>query len=198
MRGNAPPRAGLTRAGLPDRTAAVGLLTAVTLTAATLAGCGVADAGPSAAGDPARGVRAPGGPAPLRVYYLTQHGTWPVTRDAPRGADAQTAVDRLLGGPTRAERARGLDSALPRGRIRARAAPGAVDLYLPWVVAELDAAAVSQLVCTAAASPGIPGGRNPLDVVVRVHESGISGTPWRVMCDETGSAAPIGASGRNR
>ncbi len=173
-------------AGTPGRIAAA-------LLAAAAGGCGIADTGPSAAGEPARGARAPDAAPPLRVYYLTQNGTWPAARTAPPRADVQTAVDELLAGPTRAERARGLVTRLPEGRVRAEASAGTADLYLPWVVSELHAVAVSQLVCTAAAAPGIPGGGDPLDVVVQVHESGLPGGPWRVRCDETGSAVPLGS-----
>ncbi|MGK5637082.1 hypothetical protein ACSNOK_01985 [Streptomyces sp. URMC 126] len=52
---------------------------------------------------------------------------------------------------------------------------------------------MNQLVCTAAAAPGVPGGERPADVRVQVHESGLSGEPWTVLCDETGAAAPAGA-----
>ncbi|MEW2343020.1 MULTISPECIES: GerMN domain-containing protein [Streptomyces] len=173
----------------PRGRAAAGLL----LAAALLTGCGVGDTGPLAAGAPAKGRRTTDGEGRLRVYFLTRHGSWPVTRPAPEGtAGPQAALDALLDGPTRAERGRGLRTAVPRGAhvVRARASAGAVDLNLPWVVAELDRAAVNQLVCTAAAAPGVPGGREPADVTVRVHESGISGEAWSVRCDENGAAAP--------
>ncbi|WP_235448784.1 GerMN domain-containing protein [Streptomyces sioyaensis] len=170
---------------------------AVVAAAVVLAGCGVTDAGPAAAGAPARGARTAGGPV-VRAYFLTANGTWPVARPAPPGAGPQTALNALLAGPTRAERDRGLRTALPAGphEVRAQVAPGAVDLYLPWVVSELATTAVSQLVCTAAAAPGIPGHKRPVDVVVRIHESGLSPKgehPWPVMCDETGAAAPVEA-----
>jgi hypothetical protein len=101
----------------------------------------------------------------------------------------------LLAGPTRDERERGLTTALPAGthRIQAEATtPGSVHLYLPWLVSELDVSAVNQLVCTAAAAPGIPGAKQSADVVVRVHESGFSGSPWDVTCDEAGTAVIVG------
>lgn len=185
--------------GVRGRVPGLGRVVAGLLVAAGLvglAGCGIADTGPAAAGEPARGARAAGGPPPLRLYYLTRNGIWPVARTAPPHAGAQTAMDELLAGPSRAERARGLVSRLPRGRVRAEATAGAVDLHLPWLVAELPRVAVSQLVCTAANAPGVPGGKDPLDVVVRVHESGIPGAPWPVRCDETGTAAPLGAPER--
>ncbi|MEV6565306.1 GerMN domain-containing protein [Streptomyces kronopolitis] len=168
---------------------------AVLFALVALAGCGVTDTGPSAAGAPAAGARTAGG-AVVRAYFVAAHGTWPVTRPAPPGAGPQTALNALLAGPTPAERARGLVTALPAGthRVRARAAQGAVDLYLPWLVSELDRVAVSQLVCTAAAAPGIPGGKRPVDVVVRVHESGLpsgAADSWAVTCDESGVAVPV-------
>ncbi|MFD9208990.1 hypothetical protein ACFVZM_22255 [Streptomyces sioyaensis] len=170
---------------------------AVVVAVAALAGCGVTDDGPAAAGAPATGARAAGAPV-VRAYFLTANGTWPVARPAPPGAGPQTALNALLAGPTRAERARGLVTALPAGphEVRAQVAPGAVDVSLPWVVSELEPAAVSQLVCTAAAAPGIPGHKRPVDVVVRLHESGMSRRgerPWPVRCDETGAAAPMEA-----
>ncbi|MGK5638057.1 GerMN domain-containing protein [Streptomyces sp. URMC 126] len=184
----APPPVGRRTA----RAAGAALL-AVLLPGGALTGCGVTDSGPSAAGAPAAGAR-PADAAPgLRVYFVARNGTWPVTRAAPAGAGPQRALDELLAGPTADERRRGLTTALPAGthRVRAEAtAPGTVDLYLPWLVPELERAAVNQLVCTAAAAPGIPGGGRPPDVVVRVHESGLSGEPWTVTCDETGAADP--------
>ncbi|WP_239012209.1 GerMN domain-containing protein [Streptomyces sioyaensis] len=170
---------------------------AVVAAVAALAGCGVTDAGPAAAGAPATGARTSGGPV-VRAYFLTANGTWPVARPAPPGAGPQAALNALLAGPTRAERARGLVTALPAGphEVRAQAAPGAVDVSLPWVVSELDRTAVNQLVCTAAAAPGIPGHKRVVDVVVRIHESGLSTKgerPWPVRCDETGAAVPVEA-----
>lgn len=170
---------------------------AALLAVLALAGCGVTDAGPSAAGAPATGARTAGGEV-VRTYFLAPNGTWPVARPAPPGAGPQTALNALLAGPTRAERARGLVTALPGGthRVRAEAAQGAVDLYLPWLVSELDRVAVHQLVCTAAAAPGIPGGKRPVDVVVRVHESGLdrkAADAWAVTCDESGVAVPAGS-----
>jgi hypothetical protein len=159
-----------------------------------LAGCGIGDAGPMKAGPPATGGLTADGSRVLRVYFVTPHGTWPVTRPAPPGTGPQDALDALLTGPTPAERARGLVTMLPASSasVRVRASPGTVDLHLPWLVADLDAVAVSQLVCTAAAAPGVPGGRQPVDVAVRVFESGLPRNPWAVRCDETGSATPVG------
>ncbi|MEV7415379.1 hypothetical protein [Streptomyces sp. NPDC089919] len=162
-----------------------------------LAGCGVPGTGPEGAGDPARGARPATATAGyVRAYFVAPNGPWPVARPAAAGAGPQQALEALLAGPSSDERARGLVTALPPGPHRVRATadrPGQVDAYLPWLVAELPHAAVNQLVCTAAAAPGIPGGRRSADVVVRLHESGLPGEPWQVMCDDTGVAAPLGA-----
>ncbi|MBB5101978.1 GerMN domain-containing protein [Streptomyces spectabilis] len=171
----------------------------VLLAALALSGCGIADSGPGHAGAPARGASTKTADRTLRITLVAPHGSWTVTRSAPAGAGPQQALDALLAGPTTAERARGITTALPSGRhrVRAVAAPGAVDLYLPWLVPELARTAVNQLVCTAAAAPGVPGGKRPVDVVVRVHESGLTGSPWHVRCDETGAAAPADAPRTN-
>ncbi|WKX69356.1 hypothetical protein [Streptomyces sp. XD-27] len=169
---------------------------AVLLASWALACCGVPDTRPESSGAPAGGGRTVGAARWVRVYFVAPNGAWPVARAASAGAGPQAALDELLAGPTRNERNRGLVTALPAGRhkVRATAAgPGAVDLYLPWLVVELDGVAVNQLVCTGAAAPGIPGGRRPADVVVRVYESGEPGEPWRVRCDETGTAIPVEA-----
>ncbi|MFK0292810.1 GerMN domain-containing protein [Streptomyces sp. NPDC090442] len=177
------------------------VVAAVLLVGSVLAGCGVSDAGPEAAGAPARGGRAGNADHWVRVYFAAPNGTWPVARAAPAGAGPQRALDELLAGPTRDERERGLSTALPAGthRVRAEAAsPGTVTLQLPWLVSELDRSAVNQLVCTAAAAPGVPGGRPSTDVVVQVYESGLPGEPWTVTCDETGAAVPVGAPRASR
>jgi hypothetical protein len=165
-----------------------------------LAGCGVTDTQPVKSGAPARAKDAVQGTDLLRVYFLTSHGSWPVTRRGSPGAGPQTALDALLAGPTRSERARGLVTALPAGahRVRAQASSGAIDLYLPWLVSELDRVAVNQLVCTAAAAPGIPEAGERADVVVRIHESGLPESAWHATCDESGAAVPLGSGGPDR
>jgi Sporulation and spore germination len=167
--------------------------TVALVSAMALAGCGVTDTGPMGAGAPARGQGTAEASQVLRVYFLTPHGMWPVARPAAPGAGPQAALDALLAGPTRAERARGLVTALPSGtrRAQARASRGSVELYLPWLVSELGRMAVHQLVCTVSAAPGIPGGRQPADVVVRVRESGLSQITWDVTCDESGTTVPV-------
>ncbi|MBP0456716.1 GerMN domain-containing protein [Streptomyces montanisoli] len=182
---------------LPRRRAALALWLPA---AALLAGCGVTATGPERAGPPAEGRRVEVRAHVFRVYFLTSRGIWPVARTAPEDAGPQGALDALLAGPTPSEHARGLLTALPPGthRVKARASRGAVDLYLPWLVSELDRTAVSQLVCTAAAAPGIPGSAKVPDVVVRIHESGLPGEVWPVLCDGSGAAAPLNTGGRAR
>ncbi|GAA2891499.1 hypothetical protein [Nonomuraea rubra] len=170
--------------GTPRRVAAV--LAAVV----ALAGCGIADTGVLPAGEPARGGLTAGSGDLLRVYFVTQEGTWPVSRPAPAGDRLQPAMDALLAGPTADERRRGLATELPRAsqRVRARTADGRVELRLPWLVRDLRPVAVSQLVCTAAAGAGgAP--------VIEVYEPGMTGGPWPVRCDESGSAVPAGEGG---
>ncbi|MEV7808589.1 hypothetical protein AB0O28_37120 [Microbispora sp. NPDC088329] len=172
------------------------MLASCVLASCVLAGCGVPDTGPAPAGAPAVGARTADAAHWMRVYFIAPNGAWPVARAVPAGAGPQTALDTLLAGPTPGERERGLVTALPPGKHRVRAeatGPGTVDLHLPWLVSELDHVAVDQLVCTAAAAPGIPGGKPPPEVRVRIHEPGLAGGPWKVKCDETGAAVPAAA-----
>ncbi len=48
---------------------------------------------------------------------------------------------------------------------------------------------LSQIVCTAA-NARLPGGKQPPDVTVRVHEPGYR-TPWTVRCDAAGDVVPV-------
>ncbi|MFI7149101.1 GerMN domain-containing protein [Nonomuraea sp. NPDC050022] len=157
------------------------------ITLAALAGCGITDTGALPAGQPAQGGLTENSSRLLRVYFVTPEGTWPVSRPASDGDRLRQAMDALLAGPTAAERARGLITRLPSVTrpIRASTTKGRVQLRLPWLVRDLRPVAVSQLVCTAAASPGI--GADP---VVEVFEPGMAGDPWPVRCDESGSAIP--------
>ncbi|MFI6502610.1 hypothetical protein [Nonomuraea typhae] len=158
---------------------------AVLVAAAALAGCGIGDTGARPAGPPARGGLSEAGSRLLRVYFVTPQGTWPVSRPAPAGDRLQPAVDALLAGPTAAERARGLVTQVPAapGPIRATTARGRVELRVPWLVSDLPPAAVSQLVCTAAAAMGD-------GTIVNVLEPVAAGVPWPVKCDENGTAVP--------
>ncbi|MEU7742799.1 GerMN domain-containing protein [Nonomuraea sp. NPDC049158] len=161
---------------------------AILVAAAALAGCGITDTDARPAGQPAQGGLTENSNRLLRVYFVTPQGTWPVSRPASDGDRLRQAMDALLAGPTAAERARGLITRLPSATrpIRARTTEGRVELRLPWLVRDLRPEAVSQLVCTAAAAPGI--GADP---VVEVFEPGLAADPWPVRCDESGSAIPI-------
>ncbi|GAA3587803.1 lipoprotein [Nonomuraea rosea] len=167
-------------------------VTAVLVAAATLAGCGITDTDARPAGQPVQGGLTQSSGSLLRVYFVTPEGTWPVSRPAASGDRLQQAMAALLAGPTAAERARGLNTRLPPATrpIRARTAEGRVELRLPWLVRDLPPVAVSQLVCTAAAAPGA--GRAP---VIEVFEPGMTGEPWPVRCDESGSATPAEKGG---
>lgn len=162
-----------------------------------LSGCGVPATGPTAAGEPARGGLSTDGAGLLRLYFLTREGTWPATRPAASRTSPQRALDALVAGPDSAERKRGLKTRVPSGgqRVRAEMSGAAVDVRLPWPVAGLDHLAVDQLVCTAAAAGARDGGK-PYGVTVRVYEPGSPASPWRVGCDETGAAAPLGGPDR--
>ncbi|SOD62210.1 hypothetical protein SAMN06297387_10525 [Streptomyces zhaozhouensis] len=162
------------------------------LAAAALAGCGVSETGPTEAGPPASVGPGAESSEVTRLYFAHRQGVWPATRPHGGESDPQSALDALLAGPNAAERARGLTTRVPADGQRAVAerGDGAVELRLPWAIAELDSVAVSQLVCTAAAAPG---GRAQ-GVVVRVHEHG-GPTPWEVVCAEDGTVTPRAADG---
>ncbi|MEV5893481.1 GerMN domain-containing protein [Nonomuraea fuscirosea] len=156
------------------------------------AGCGISDTEALPAGQPVRGGLTADSGSLLRVYFVTPQGTWPVSRPAAAGDRLQQAMDALLSGPTAEERARGLDTKLPTTdrKLRATARRDGVELHLPWLVRDLPHVAVSQLVCTAAAVPGVGD-----DAVVRVFEPGMGNTPWLVECDGNGSAKPSAQKG---
>ncbi|MEU3168565.1 GerMN domain-containing protein [Streptosporangium sp. NPDC006930] len=158
---------------------------AVLVVAAALAGCGITDTDVLPAGQPVQGGLTENSDRLLRVYFVTQEGTWPVSRPAPAGNRLQRAMDALLAGPTAEERARGLVTRLPASArpVRATTSGGRVKLRLPWQVRELRPVAVSQLVCTAAAADV---GDDP---VVEVVEPAMD-RPWPVRCAENGSAVP--------
>ncbi|GAA1633024.1 hypothetical protein GCM10009733_032420 [Nonomuraea maheshkhaliensis] len=160
---------------------------AVVIAVAVSAGCGITDTEALPAGQPVRGGLTAESGSLLRVYFVTPQGTWPVSRPAAAGDRLRQAMDALLSGPTAEERARGLDTRLPeadRG-LRATARRDGVELHLPWLVRDLPHVAVSQLVCTAAAVPGVGD-----DAVIKVFEPGMGDTPWLVECDGNGSARP--------
>jgi hypothetical protein len=160
---------------------------AVLVAAATLAGCGITDTDARSAGQPVRGGLTKSGDRLLRLYFVTPQGTWPVSRPASDGDRLQQAMDALLDGPTAAEQARGLITRLPPTTrpVRAKTSGSGAELILPWLVRDLSPMAVSQLVCTAAAAPGV--GDHP---VIKVFEPGLAGRPWPVRCDASGTATP--------
>ncbi|AZM54512.1 hypothetical protein DMA15_19690 [Streptomyces sp. WAC 01529] len=163
-----------------------------------VAGCGISTTGPVSAGAAATGAVRPGTRAyDARLDFLGPWGMQFVSRRSDTPVGPQQAVDLLLAGPTAAERERGLATLVPqelRGRVTALPGRGAVDLHLPVAVAQLEHTAVSQLACTVANADGIPGGKAPADVLVRVHEPEIDGADraatWDLRCDGTGNAYP--------
>ncbi|MFD0889735.1 hypothetical protein ACFQ08_34790, partial [Streptosporangium algeriense] len=74
--------------------------------------------------------------------------------------------------------------------VQARATAGGVELRLPWLIRDLQHAAVSQLVCTAAAASDT--GADPL---IKVLEPGAEDDPWLVRCNESGTAVPVEQEG---
>ncbi|MBD0742706.1 hypothetical protein [Streptomyces sp. CBMA152] len=168
-------------------------LTAV-LFAACLAGCGISPTGPVPAGAPASGLRQPGSVSyQAQVYFVSPYGVQAVARHATTPVGPQQALDLLLEGPDDAERARGLITEVPPmyGQLVAKAGEGAVDLYLPVPVAKMSGGGLglTQIICTAA-NAQVPGGRQPPDVDVRVHEKGID-TIWTVRCNAAGNVVPV-------
>ncbi|MFG3280578.1 hypothetical protein [Streptomyces sp. NPDC048111] len=169
---------------------ALGFLGAVL--AGALAGCGVGTTGPEQAGAPASGLRRPGSVEHYaQLYFVGPYGVQAVARRVEAPAGPQEAIDLLLAGPGAAERARGLTTEVPAGRPMASAGPGTVDLYLPVPVARMNGGGlgVTQLVCTAA-NAQVPGGKQPPEVDVRVHEAGTPGI-WTVRCTAAGSVMPV-------
>ncbi|NRQ35502.1 GerMN domain-containing protein [Nonomuraea sp. NN258] len=163
---------------------------ATVVVVAALAGCGITDTDALPAGQPVQGGLTASSDRLLRVYFVTQEGTWPVSRPAPAGNRLRQAMAALLAGPTADERARGLITRLPAapGPVEATTAGGRVRLRLPWQVRNLRSVAVSQLVCTAAAAAAVA------DPVVEVFEPDVD-WPWPVRCDTDGTAVPADRGG---
>ncbi|MFG2000618.1 hypothetical protein ACGFNU_15890 [Spirillospora sp. NPDC048911] len=164
------------------------------LSAALSAGCGVGSTGPVPAGAPASGLQAGSLSHDAHLYFVGPYGLQAVTRELDASATPQETLDLLLKGPDTAERARGLITEVPRlhGRLTARAADGAVDLYLPMPVSNMNGGGglgLSQIICTAA-NAEVPGGKPPPEVNVRVHEPGYS-TIWIVRCNAAGNVVPV-------
>jgi hypothetical protein len=155
----------------------------VCLVAIGVSGCASGTDSPQRIGAPATGLPAqalaPGASSSavtpsgsLKIFLLTENGPWPVWRDIGRPADPQAALDALAEGPRDTERSRGISSALPTNTLglTATASVGRVDIDLPWNIATIDHEAVSQLACTAASAPGIPGDPDATEVLVVFHE----------------------------
>ncbi len=170
----------------------LGRMAAALAAAAMLAGCGITDTDVHPAGRPVEGGLTASSSRLLRVYFITPQGTWPVSRPALAGDRLPQAMKALLAGPTADERARGLITRLPSTSrpIQARTSEGRVELRLPWLVRDLQHAAVSQLVCTAAVASDAGG-----DPVIEVLEPGMGDDPWLVRCDESGTAVPVEQGG---
>ncbi|MGW1976608.1 GerMN domain-containing protein [Streptomyces sp. NPDC001889] len=172
------------------RTCAASLLIAVAT------GCGISTAGPVRAGAPASGIPQPGTESSsVRIYFADPYGVRAVTRPTERPLNPQQALDLLLKGPTAAERERGLSTQVPptAGRLTATTTTGTVDISIPLQVAtgELDFAAVSQIVCTAAHAQ-VPGDRPATQVHIRIHESNLGPEePWTVRCGPNGTATSV-------
>ncbi|MBU3866778.1 hypothetical protein KN815_22745 [Streptomyces sp. 4503] len=164
------------------------------LLAACSAGCGVGSAGPVPAGAPASGLQKGSASPYARLYFVGPYGLRAAPREVASPASPQQALDLLLKGPDTAERARGLSTEVPSnlGRLIARAADGAVDLYLPVSVSNMTGGGslgLSQIICTTA-NAQVPGGKRPPDVDVRVYEAGYT-TAWTVRCDAAGNVSPV-------
>ncbi|WP_413102443.1 hypothetical protein [Streptomyces sp. Inha503] len=158
------------------------------------AGCGVGSAGPAPAGAPASGLHKGSVSPYARLYFVGPYGLRAAIREVDAPVTPQQALDLLLKGPDTAERARGLSSEVSpdHGRLIARAADGAVDLYLPVTVADMTGGGslgLSQIICTMA-NADLPGGKRPPDVDVRVHEPSYA-TAWTVRCDAAGNVVPL-------
>ncbi|MEV0279988.1 hypothetical protein AB0I22_26845 [Streptomyces sp. NPDC050610] len=163
--------------------------------ALAVTGCGTGSTGPVRAGAPASGLREPGsGTEYAQLYFVSPNGLQSTAREVTAPAPPQQALDLLLKGPDATERSRGLTTEVPpfHGRLAAQAAYGAVDVRLPAPVSQMNGGGglgLSQIVCTAA-NARLPGGKQPPDVTVRVHEPGYK-TPWTVRCDAAGNVVPI-------
>ncbi|EPD91477.1 GerMN domain-containing protein [Streptomyces albus] len=169
------------------------------LVAGLLTGCGVSTTGPEAAGAPASGLASPGSELHhARLYFVGPHGSQVVSRRTPAALGPQAALDLLLDGPTRAERARGLHSVLPpmNGGLTARpAGRGKVSVDLPYEIADMELAAVGQIACTAADAE-LPGDVPPDEVDVDLYELG-EREPFTVHCNSKGNVVPADAPDRS-
>jgi hypothetical protein len=122
----------------------------------------------------------------VKVFLLTEHGVWPVWRDLGTTVDPQAALDALSRGPEESERARGISTALPAttSELTATASNGRVDITLPWNISTINPDAVTQMACTVAAAPGIPGNLDKTEVLVVFHEPLDPLAGFTVHCDD--------------
>ncbi len=138
-----------------------------------LTGCSIAETGPTPAGAPASGLTSSdGAPAPaVHLYFHSAEGLERVSR-LYRGPDpTQAALQHLVEGPTAAERARGLTSAVPHDAPTPTVIGlehGTIDILVPpaWGTSR---AAERQLVCTAADGSA--------DIRVRIHRTANDDAP---------------------
>ncbi|MFE7115089.1 hypothetical protein ACFU99_06650 [Streptomyces sp. NPDC057654] len=168
---------------------------AALLPALWLTGCGTGSTGPVRAGGPASGLRDPVTETGYaHLYFVGPGGLQSVTRKVTGQVTPQRALDLLFKGPDTAELARGLRTEVPpyHRPVIAEAAEGAVDVRLPVAVADTNSGGdngYSQIICTAA-NAHLPGGRQPPNVNVHVHEPGYQES-WTVRCDAAGNVVPV-------
>ncbi|GHH45115.1 hypothetical protein [Streptomyces candidus] len=204
-------------------------LAAGPVAALLLSGCGIPESDVIEAGGPAHVQNFVSEAYGALLFFRLPHGDLaPVTRQLTpvaatgefgggyqegggtvRPPTTEKVISALLHGPGPADRAAGLDTALPRvpdGTVRVRfsvgtsasasgsgSGSGGVVLDLPLAVAGLDATAVRQLICTAAYS-------KDRDGRVPVRLTGRDGATTSGTCDvdpQPGNApAPAGTDGR--
>ncbi|MGW1289211.1 GerMN domain-containing protein [Streptomyces sp. NPDC002586] len=152
---------------------------------ASLTACGIDDTGPARAGVPASGLRRTQGrpAATVHVYFSSPLGLERVSRLDKRPNTLQAAMDQLVAGPDRAERARGLVSLIPPGTpapVAVTPQPSTADVHLPpgWTA---NRTALYQLVCTAADAAATTQGTEPQDTRVRLHRPE-GGEPTTEVC----------------
>jgi hypothetical protein len=163
----------------------------VGLASIPVAGCATGTGAAETAGAPATGL--PWGvlrPGSVKIFLLTADGPWPVWREIATTADPQAALDELARGPQDTERSRGIGSALPTNALglTATTSDGRVDIDLPWTIQVIDHEAVSQMACTAASAPAIPGSLLYTDVLIVFHEPLDESNGFAVHCGADGEA----------
>jgi hypothetical protein len=122
-----------------------------------LSGCGVRPTGVLTAGRPA--VGAARGPV---LYFLSREGILrPTQREIGQLGTITNALQLLVAGPTEAERASGLVTAVPKLLVEAVSAEepvgSVITIHLPTVPLTLPPVAVQQLVCTAVGAAAMAG-----------------------------------------